>query len=511
MWTLAIDFGTSNTAAALWADGKTESLEVDGERRVPSVVLMAADGTLVVGREAANQAALHPDRVHRAVKRRVGRSTELLFDDASLPITTVIAALLRPFADEGRRQRNGEEPAAVVLTHPARWGPERLEVLAAAAAEAGLANVSFLPEPVAAAIHYADEHLVEGHVVAVYDLGGGTFDTAVLERHGESFSVRGMPGGDEFIGGEYFDDTLFKHFGELIARQDAELWGNIESSDDRQWRDANAALREQCRRAKETLSSNPTAYVRVVDRDLHITRDEFERLIEQDIERTVAELDRTLQMAGVTKEHIGRLYLAGGAGRIPLVHRELTVVYADRLVTWADPKFVVALGAALHASRELPVEQPPAPAPSAPLPTAPGSATPPAPVYPAAPALLAPAAYAAPAPMPMPSPVPSPTSAPVPQPAYPQPGVAPPGYTPAGATPSGSPPGRDKTTISYVCAGVGLLCCISAFVGLYFANEAKKAGDPQAQTALIANIVALLIGGGISALILLSSMSTTTY
>jgi len=65
--------------------------------------------------------------------------------------------------------------------------------------------------------------------------------------------------------------------------------------------------------------------------------------------------------------------------------------------------------------------------------------------------------------------------------------------------------------ISYICAGIGLLCCLSAFVGLYFANEAKKAGDPQAQTAIIANVVALVIGGGISALILLSSMSFSTY
>jgi hypothetical protein len=439
-------------------------------------------------------------------------------------------------------------------------------VLTAAAAEAGLPAVSVLPEPVAAAIHYADEHLVDGHVVAVYDLGGGTFDTAVLERGAGTFSVRGMPGGDEFIGGEYFDDMLFKHFGELVARQDAELWTNIEDSDERQWRDANATLREQSRRAKETLSSNPTAYVRVAERDLHITRDELERLIDQDIDRTVAELERTFQMAGVTKEHIGRLYLAGGAGRIPLVHRKLTAAYGDRLVTWADPKSVVALGAAKHASTLVPST--PAPAPSGPLPTAPGAAagalaaaaagTPPpptgapvpgpppgahpvpgpvpgpapaAPVIPSAPpgpapgtapgVAAPPVAPAAMAPTPAPAPIPplqpGPAGAPAPghPPAAPAaaPGAVPgqpvtPGQ-PVGAT-AGPVPGRDKTTIAWVCAGVGLLCCFSTFAGLYFANEGKKLGDPQAQTALIANIVVLVLAGLGSAFIFLLSISAPT-
>jgi len=556
MWTLAIDFGTSNTAAAMFVDGKAESLEVEGERRMPSVVLVDDSGTIVVGHEARNQAALFPDRVQRAVKRKVGRSESLLFGDDDIAITTVIAALLKPFAAEGLRQRNGEAPAAVVLTHPARWNEERLAVLRAAADEAGLSEVMLCPEPVAAAVHYVDEHIDVGHCVAVYDLGGGTFDTAVLQRTPSSFEVKGLPGGDEFIGGEYFDDRLFGHFGSLISREDHELWENIETSDDRKWREANVTLREQCRKAKESLSSNPTAYVRVADRDLLITRDEFEDLIAQDIERTIAELDRTLQIANVPKEYIGRLYLAGGAGRIPLVHHGLTKSYADRLVTWADPKFVVALGAARYGAENHTPAAPAGPPPptGAPVSTQPPPTGAPVSTHPGPP--VGPPASVQPGPPPGPPPPPGAIAAgaavPPPAPGQPVTGPTPPGAPPQhqmpqqqapqyqapqqplpqqqapqyqapqpaqqyGAAPAATgEPGKDKMMYAWICAGVGLLCCfLVCGAGIYFASEAKKEGHPQAQTAMIANIavgvLALIVQGFLTLAVLASGSTTTGY
>lgn len=644
-WTLAIDFGTSNCAGAVYEGDHAESIEVDGDRRMPSVVFVEPSGDIIVGREAAYRASAQPERVQRAVKRKVGRNDTLLFGDDDVPTTTVIAALLKPFVAEALRQHNGEAPSSVVLTHPARWSDERLAVLDAAAAEAELRGVTFCPEPVAAAIHYVDDHLKDGHCVAVYDLGGGTFDTAVLQRTPSAFDVKGLPGGDEFIGGEHFDDRLFNHVGSLIAREDSATWDLIENSDERQWREANATLREQCRTAKESLSNNPTAYVRAADRDLHITREEFEGLIGQEIERTVSELDRTLQIAGVPREYIGRLYLAGGAGRIPLVHRSLTTDYGERLVTWADPKFVVALGAAKYgaenaaaapaATGDAAIPAPPSPlapgvvlsgapaavapiAPESPLPMAatpappapaanpppagpvappvapflpPTGAPPPAvpvgppPVVPASPPVSAsaPPPFAAAATPPLgapigspPPPVGSPSPPPPPAPNAPPPGppspspqaasppaapaaVAPvppassmppgpppgfppgpppgpppgapprsaptaappqPSFSPAnpggfapppaapvpaqpspygsqpyGSAPSSKPPGRDKTTLAWVMAGIGLFCGLTALAGIYFANEGKKAGDPQAQTAMIVNIAVLVLVG----------------
>jgi molecular chaperone DnaK (HSP70) len=107
MWTLAIDFGTSNTAAAMSVDGEITSLELGGERRLPSVVLLDEGGNLVVGQEAVNQAVLHPDRVERAPKRRLGKGSTLLLGGQAVPITEAVAALMRPFVEEGRRRRNG--------------------------------------------------------------------------------------------------------------------------------------------------------------------------------------------------------------------------------------------------------------------------------------------------------------------------------------------------------------------------------------------------------------------
>src|SRR3954454_9938562 len=108
MWTLAIDFGTSNCAGAMHEDGRSESIEVEGDRRMPSVVMVEDDGRIIVGREAGNRAARSPERVQRAVKRKVGRSPTLLFGDDDVPITTVIAAFLKPFIAEALRQHNDE-------------------------------------------------------------------------------------------------------------------------------------------------------------------------------------------------------------------------------------------------------------------------------------------------------------------------------------------------------------------------------------------------------------------
>ena len=192
MWNLAIDFGTSNTTGATWADGVVEAVEVDGRRQVPSVVLLSADGTWVVGRQADNQSAVVPERVERAPKRRLGKGRTLLLGGQAVPITSAVAALLGPHTAAARARHAGD-PGHIVLTHPARWGPERLDVLRAAAHEAGFPRVELVPEPVAAA-HYVDDPLEVGQHVAVYDLGGGTFDTCVVRRTETSFKVVGLPG-----------------------------------------------------------------------------------------------------------------------------------------------------------------------------------------------------------------------------------------------------------------------------------------------------------------------------
>ncbi len=183
---LAIDFGTSNTVAALLIDGQApRTVNFDTSPMLPSAVYYSVDGRLTVGREAQRLARLDPTRFEPNPKRRVDDG-EMLLGDRVLPVVDALAAVLRAVAIEVRRQLGGALPDEVRLTHPAQWGAIRQNVLVSAARAAGLgANLVLIPEPVAAAAQFTrlpGRALPVGGTVAVYDLGGGTFDIAIVGR-----------------------------------------------------------------------------------------------------------------------------------------------------------------------------------------------------------------------------------------------------------------------------------------------------------------------------------------
>lgn len=346
-WILAIDFGTTTTSAAMGGGQSAEVVEMDGAARMPSVVLATESGDLVVGAAAEAQLGFSPERAERTPKRRLGDETMLLGDRPVRPVDAV-AAVLAAIAAEAIRRHGGEPPAELRLTHPARWGSLRRERLAEAAVVAGLPVPVFVPEPVAAAVQFADERVGERDFVAVYDLGGGTFDTAVLARTGDGFEVIGVPGGTEHLGGEAFDERLFHHVGERIAGSQPDAWEQLRFSTDRTWRKLGHDLRTEARRAKEALSSNTeyTIYVGApVDTAILITRDELEALIRGDIQSTVDELVSTVERAGISIGDLAAVNLVGGSSRIPLVTRLVAERFGQLPQTWGDPKAAVALGA----------------------------------------------------------------------------------------------------------------------------------------------------------------------
>lgn len=345
-WTLAIDFGTTATAAAVF-DGDTELIEVDGLARLPSLVLLGADGVPVVGAAAERQAPGHPDRVERTPKRRLGDRLVLLGDQAVDPVDLVAAVLTR-VAEEARRHQGGTEPSEVVLTHPVAWVGARLASLREAARRADLGDVTLVPEPVAAAVHLSDDRISVGDHVAVYDLGGGTFDAAILRRSATGFDPVGAPGGDEHLGGEDFDEMLYDAVGRTVASRDPEGWHNLQTSEDRSWIRANSTLRNEVRAAKEALSTTPeyTIYVPQVDTEVRVTREELEELVRPSLERTVDELVATVERAGLRVNDLKAVYLVGGSSRIPLAARLVSERTGLIPLTWGDPKAAVALGAA---------------------------------------------------------------------------------------------------------------------------------------------------------------------
>lgn len=347
-WILAIDYGTTYSSGVIAAEGRVEPVELDGSTRMPSMVLLSESGELVTGLAAERQLVLTPDRVERAPKRRLGDPVILLAEQPVRPVDAV-AAVLRRIGTEALRLRGDVPPVEVRLTYPARWGERRLEVLREAARRAGLGEVVLIPEPVAAAVYFADHLQPQGSFVAVYDLGGGTFDTAVLRRVADGFEVVGAPGGDERLGGEDFDERLYQHLGARIAEIDGDAWEQLRFADERPWRRANQEFRSEVRRAKEALSLNSdyTVYVGApADLELRVTRDEFEALISADVAKSVDELMSTIARAGVSRNQVASVYLAGGSSRIPLVSRQVGSRLGMVPETFGDPKLITAIGAA---------------------------------------------------------------------------------------------------------------------------------------------------------------------
>lgn len=346
-WTLAVDFGTSFTVGALSRNGPPEVVRVDGEPRIPSIVFMGDDGELVVGWPAENQAALAPARVARALKREVGRGFPMLLGDQQVQVEDAVARILEVVFQEARRLQGGADPVEVRLTHPARWAEQRRTSLERAARLAGLESPALVPEPIGAASYFASERLEPGQFVAVYDLGGGTFDTAVLRRTEAGFEIHGQPGGIDPLGGEDFDYRIYQFLGEQLAAEDQAAWEALRESPERKWRRASADFLTEARKAKEALSRQTSydLYLRdPVDREIRLTKGQVESLIQADIERTLDELERTIGGAGLSTGDVSAIYLVGGSSKIPLVTR-LVQERFGRVDTWADPKAVVALGA----------------------------------------------------------------------------------------------------------------------------------------------------------------------
>jgi len=354
-WVLAIDFGTSFTSVAIAQGGRAELVEVDDVRAMPSGVWLDGSGSLIVGMSAERQAPSAPERWERSPKRLLGEVAPLLLGgDKVVAVVEAVAAVLKHAAQEAYR-RQGGPPDEVRLTYPARWGDRRRGALQAAAQIAGLgapvvsSPPRLVPEPVAAALHFADRGgLPAGAQVAVYDLGGGTFDSAVLRAGAEGYTVRAL-GGLENTGGESFDALLYAHVGEELARRDESVWSSLREPPDARWRRAGEDLYREVRRAKEDLSKYPSVTLdttALVGQPVQLTRDELEFVLRPRIEATAQELIETIGRAGCRPAELAAVYLAGGSSRIPLIERVVSDTLEVTARVLGEPKSVVALGAA---------------------------------------------------------------------------------------------------------------------------------------------------------------------
>jgi molecular chaperone DnaK len=379
-YSVGVDLGTTYTAAAVWRDGHVEvSTLGTSAPTLASVVLLRADGSVLVGEAAERRGVDEPNRVAREFKRRLGDPTPLILGGTPYGAEALMGHLLRSVLAIVT-EREGEPPGNVVLTHPVNYGPYKIEMVHEAARLGGLnmATTKLLPEPVAAAVSYANRQRVEvGEIFAVYDFGGGTFDAAVLRRTAEGFQVIGRPEGMERLGGIDVDAAL-------VAHVDESLGGKIADLDPTQPEvlAGMTNLRVQCREAKEALSSDTDAVVRVslpgVQTNVRITRAELEQMIRPRIVETVESLRRTVESAGIPMDRISRILLVGGSSRIPLVAELVQQATGRPVALDAHPKFSIATGAAIIGGSILRPSAATAPAaPAAPAAGRPGQASPP--------------------------------------------------------------------------------------------------------------------------------------
>ena len=385
-YTLGIDCGTTHTAAAVARDGTVEVLRL-GTRRaeLPSLVFAVPDGSTVIGDAAARRGEGNPGRLVREFKRRIGDPVPILAGGSPFSAHALTARVLEHVLRTAITAQGGP-PSSVVLTCPANWGPYKRDLFMQAARLADLPPAALRSEPEAAAIeHAAGSRVRDGDVIAVYDLGGGTFDAAVLRRTAEGFDILGTPEGIEQLGGMDFDEAVFEH---VLGSLPADKLG---SANDPEVRSALARLRRDCVEAKEALSEDTEVLIPVALPQMHtrvrLTRAEFEAMIRPALTDTVGAMRRALRSAGVPKEQVSAFLLAGGSSRVPLVSQLLSTEFDRPVVLDPHPEHSIALGAA-RVSAHTPVPRPaeatsivPAPPPPTPTPT-PLAPTPPAPTPP---------------------------------------------------------------------------------------------------------------------------------
>jgi len=482
MYALGIDLGTTFTAAGAWRDGRTEIAALGSRAAaIPSVVLLREDETFLTGETANRRGLSEPHRLAREFKRRLGDTTPILLGGVPYSAEALTARLLRSVIDDVAK-REGGLPGAICICHPANWGPYKIDLLRQAIRMADLDQpVNMITEPEAAAVFYAHQQRIEpGAIVAVYDLGGGTFDAAVLRKTETGFEILGQPEGIERLGGIDFDAAVFSHVSRALGGKLQEL-----DEDDPATIAAVARLREECTDAKEALSSDTEVAIPVLlpnaSTEVRLTRAELEAMVRPALHDSIEALKRALRSAGVGPADLDSVLLVGGSSRMPIVSQLVGAELARPVAVDAHPKHAVALGGAWLASQWLtaaPAAAAPAPAPDAPTQ-----------VVPAVPAASAKPSPPEPEPLP---PWPASTahfaSADPPSPSSPPPGSTPPPPPPPPPSSGGNggksgDPAPDRGPLLLIAAGV-VVAALLAVAGFMLTNQND---DPSDGTTLKGN------------------------
>ncbi len=365
---LGIDLGTTNSLAAIWRDGRPTVLRPEGRSGlVPSVIHFPEHGAAIVGREARDHAVADPRNTLFSIKRFMGRGlADVAQELATLPYAATqnerggilleargrrsspeeLSALILRKVHEIAGVALGEiAPKKCVITVPAYFDDAQRQATRDAARIAGLDVLRIVNEPTAASLAYGLDQRDKGNV-AVFDLGGGTFDVTILSIEDGVFRVLAT-NGDTHLGGDDFDQRLAE-----LARKDLGSQHGEEFTRDPAFQQAARQAAEQ---AKVELTNHPEAEMHLMVPHKRIawrrrvSRTEFEALTADLVERTLDSCRRALSDAKLTASQIDEVVMVGGSTRMPVVRRSVAKFFGRVPHTELNPDEVVALGAAVQA------------------------------------------------------------------------------------------------------------------------------------------------------------------
>jgi molecular chaperone DnaK len=370
---IGIDLGTTNSCVAVM-DGKNAKVieNAEGMRTTPSIVAFSDDGERLVGQPAKRQAVTNPERTFFAVKRLVGRRYDdpmVEKDKKLVPYKIVkasngdawveadgktyspsqISAFILQKMKETAEAHLGQKVDQAVITVPAYFNDAQRQATKDAGKIAGLEVLRIINEPTAAALAYGLDKTKSG-TIAVYDLGGGTFDISILEIGDGVFEVKST-NGDTFLGGEDFDMRLVSYLADEFQKEQG-----INLRNDKL---ALQRLKEAAEKAKIELSSTTQTEINLpfITADqtgpkhltMKLTRAKFEALVDDLVQKTIEPCRKALKDAGLTAGEIGEVVLVGGMTRMPKVQEVVKQLFGKEPHKGVNPDEVVAIGAAIQA------------------------------------------------------------------------------------------------------------------------------------------------------------------
>jgi molecular chaperone DnaK len=346
---LGIDLGTTNSEVAVIRDGKPHVFAEDGDPILPSFVGLSEDGKLLVGKAARNQWVVAPERTVKSIKRKMGQDVKIQLGDQEYRPQEISAMILRALKDRASAQL-GMPVKKAVITVPAYFNDDQRSATREAGELAGLEVVRILNEPTAASLTY-DPKNTELHRILVYDLGGGTFDVSIVQAQEGVIEVLASHG-DTQLGGDDFDELLYKHVVlKFQAQHSIDLGSNVVS---------RARALRAVEAAKRQLSYHPFVRLEeefIAEKDgqalhlqLEITRNEYEELIRPLLQRTMDCVQRALEDAKLRPSSLDKVVLVGGSTRTPLVSQLLEERLGQPAHQEVNPDLCVAMGAGIQAA-----------------------------------------------------------------------------------------------------------------------------------------------------------------